>query len=1082
VRIVFVLLLFFNLLFSIEQEEVNLQKVRLQLQWKHQFEFAGFYAAKEKGFYKEAGFEVEFLEYDANTKIVESVLEDKAQFGLTYTSIISEYLKGKPVKLLANYFKQSPLVLITQPHITSIQQLEGKKVMGVSDDIDSITLKMMLEKFGVDSDEITNIPTSFSLDQFINKEVDAMAVFTTNEIYELGQLGIQYNLFDPASYGSEYYDVNLFTTSKFAQQHPKKVQKFIQASNKGWVYALKHKKEIVNLILKKYNTQERSNEALLFEANQIEQIMLPKVKPIGDIDRDRVKLIAQNIVESGYAQDTRLLQIDDIIFSPQTPKKPLYTKEEQEWLKNNPNIRIAYLSIWREVKNSKNYLVDIEYMELLNKYGDLALSVLEFDTWSEAYSQTTKGDLAHGIYLSYTKEREQKHINYLPSHFYTPVYLVVREDNQDIKELSDLDGKRVYSVRDSVTDAIIKDTKLDIEILGVNEDIESINDLGGENPKGDAVFLFYYNKEEFQKKGLKLVKTLYSKYGEMYIGLNKKYPLLYSILKKAHNAIPKNELSNLQNLSYISDKKEKSFNLNRQEQQYLQFKKEITMCVDPDWEPYEVITKDGEHIGLGADFLALISEKIGKEFTLVPTKNWKESLEFAKEGKCEILSFLNSTPQREKFLDFTPTLYEESEVIVARDEVTFLAGFDALAGKKVGIVKGFNTDEYIQSNYPQIELEYIQNHEEGITKVSNGELFATINSLLGTTHLIQKSALSNIKIAGETSLRNYYKIGVIKTEPLLASIFSKAAQTITQKDRNKILSNWVSVKFEHKIDYSFVWKILWFAVAVILFIIYRQYAISRINKNLTQKIEAQYNNLLEKDRMIFQQSKLIAMGEMIENIAHQWRQPLSSINASVMSIDNLANKDGFHSQKLEDELLFIEDLTEYMTLTIDNFRSFFSKDDKEECFSLTTAIEESLNITKKALENNSIDLSLSLDDSLKVFGNRSDFIQVVLILISNAKDVLTKDLTSSKNLNITTKKEKDTIIIIFSDNGGGIKEKLLERIFEPYFTTKHKAHGTGLGLYITKLIVEQKMKGAITVTNKDGGACFRIEFKESSCE
>ena len=770
----------------------------------------------------------------------------------------------------------------------------------------------------------------------------------------------------------------------------------------------------------------------------------------------------------------------NILFAQDT--NSLYTKEEQQWLKSNPNIKIAYFKVWRDENNKKNFLVDNKYLQMLNTYGGLELSLLDFDTWSGAFSEATKGDLVYGIFLSHSKEREEKYFNYLPPYSLHNIYLAVRQDNQDIKDLADLDGKIVYSNRGAVTNQLIKDTKLDIEILEVKKDIEAINDLGGKSPKGDAIVLFYYNKEVYQKAGIKVAKTLYNKYGQMHIGVSKRHPILHSILKKAHNAIPKNELADLENLSSLLQKKQNLPKLSPNERQYLKLKEEITMCVDPDWEPYEVITKDGEHIGLAADFLDLIGQKIEKDFTLIPTKSWQESLEFAKEGKCEILSFLNQTPKRDTYLDFTPTLYEEGEMIIARDDVTFLRGYESLEGRKVGVVKGFRVDEHLQANYPNIEIVYIKNYDEGIKKVSDGKIFAVIYSHLGAAYSISKLKPNNIKIAGETDLKNQYKVGVIKDNPLLTSILSKAVSSITQQDRNRILSNWISIKFEQSIDYKLLWQILGVVGLVVLFFLYRQHVISKTNKKLTQKLETQYSKLLEKDRMIFQQSKLIAMGEMIENIAHQWRQPLSSVNASIMTIENLANKEGFHSEALEDELLFIEDLTEYMTLTIDNFRGFFSKDDKEECFALATAVEESLNITKKTLENSRIELTLNLDESVKVFGNRSDFVQVVLVLINNAKDALGKDLTSSKKLNITTKKEKDTIILKVLDNGSGIKEELLERIFEPYFTTKHKSQGTGLGLYITKLIIEQKMKGTITAFNKDGGACFQIEFKESGCE
>ncbi|MEA3456889.1 MAG: ABC transporter substrate-binding protein, partial [Campylobacterota bacterium] len=270
-----------------------LEKVTLQLQWKHQFEFAGFYAAKEKGFYADAGLDVTFVEFNEHTNITGEVLNENAQYGLSYSSIIAEYLNGKPLVLLANFFKQSPLVLVAQAEIKTPADLKGKKVMGISNTIDNITLWTMLNKFNVQIEDIDNIRTNFSIDDFVNKKVDAMSVFTTNELYQLEKKGIKYNIFDPVSYGAKYYDVNLFTTQKELSEHPHRVKAFAEASIKGWEYALSHQEELIEVILKKYNPQHKSKEALEFEARQIEYIMLPDVHKVGSIDTDRVKMIAE---------------------------------------------------------------------------------------------------------------------------------------------------------------------------------------------------------------------------------------------------------------------------------------------------------------------------------------------------------------------------------------------------------------------------------------------------------------------------------------------------------------------------------------------------------------------------------------------------------------------------------------------------------------------------------------------------------------------------------------------------------------------------------------------------------------------
>ncbi len=214
--IIFILLFLSTSLYAVNK---SLEKVTLQLQWKHQFEFAGFYAAKEKGFYANAGLDVTFIEFDENKNISDEVLNGNAEYGLSYSSIIVDYFKGKPLILLANFFKQSPLVLVAQTHIKTPADLKGKKVMGISNSIHNITLLAMLNKFDIDSKDILNIPTNFNIDDFANKKVDAMSVFTTNELYYLNQRGIKYNLFDPVAYGAKYYDVNLFTTQKELSEH-----------------------------------------------------------------------------------------------------------------------------------------------------------------------------------------------------------------------------------------------------------------------------------------------------------------------------------------------------------------------------------------------------------------------------------------------------------------------------------------------------------------------------------------------------------------------------------------------------------------------------------------------------------------------------------------------------------------------------------------------------------------------------------------------------------------------------------------------------------------------------------------------
>jgi ABC-type nitrate/sulfonate/bicarbonate transport system substrate-binding protein len=381
----YILLKYLLLLSLITIDTQALDKIKLQLEWKHQFEFAGFYAAQKKGYYEEVGLDVEFVEYDTKTDITQEVLDDNAQYGITYASIVAEYLSGKPVVLVANFFKQSPLVIVAQANITTPSHLKNKIVMGVSNSIDNIILLTMLDKFGVSMDNIHSVPSSFNIDDFISKKVDAMSIFTTNEIFKLNQAGMKYNIFDPTVYGARYYDINLFTTAKEAKNNPMRVKNFRDASIKGWEYALSHQDEIIELILKKYNTQNKTKEAYVFEAKQIEQLMLTHLYKVGSIDMFRIKSMADIFIQSGLIKNIQKREINQFVFKDSKHTINL-TKEEKEFIKNHPTIVLGTGDSWApySIKNSDGSIsgYDNDILTLINKSTG-ANFVQQLGDWSE---------------------------------------------------------------------------------------------------------------------------------------------------------------------------------------------------------------------------------------------------------------------------------------------------------------------------------------------------------------------------------------------------------------------------------------------------------------------------------------------------------------------------------------------------------------------------------------------------------------------------------------------------------------------------------------------------------------------------
>jgi PAS domain S-box-containing protein len=230
----------------------------------------------------------------------------------------------------------------------------------------------------------------------------------------------------------------------------------------------------------------------------------------------------------------------------------------------------------------------------------------------------------------------------------------------------------------------------------------------------------------------------------------------------------------------------------------------------------------------------------------------------------------------------------------------------------------------------------------------------------------------------------------------------------------------------------------------------------------------------QKNSHLAQQSKMAAMGEMIENIAHQWRQPLSQVNSAVLLVDGLLDQKDIHDEQIESKLSEIEELTKYMSTTINDFKDFFEQEKKIVSFVLSDVVNKAVSIANFSLQNSQIQLTLNTDEEIILNGYPNELQQVVLVLINNAKDVLNSRKTVNPEINIAVKKSECNYRITVCDNAGGVEEEIIDKVFDPYFTTKHQSQGTGLGLYISKMIIQDSMHGTLEVQNREEGACFSV--------
>jgi len=267
-----------------------------------------------------------------------------------------------------------------------------------------------------------------------------------------------------------------------------------------------------------------------------------------------------------------------------------------------------------------------------------------------------------------------------------------------------------------------------------------------------------------------------------------------------------------------------------------------------------------------------------------------------------------------------------------------------------------------------------------------------------------------------------------------------------------------------------------FVIGDIYIFMFIRKANKKINEKLQQDIDEKIEENSKKDKLLFEQSKLAAMGEMVGSIAHQWRQPLNAIAGHIQMIEYDHEDNLINDKYIKDFVVDNMNLVNYMSETIDDFRNFFRVDKTKKEFSPKQAILGTINLIKSQLKENDIEIKLEAIDNNKVLGFETEFQQVILNIINNAKDEFVSKERKGGIIDISIFNEMNFTVIKIGDNAGGIPEDIKDRIFEPYYTTKEQGKGTGLGLYMSKLIIEENMGGHLSVENGELGAVFTIVF------
>lgn len=977
-KIIFILFIFVTL------QAKPSERVSLQLQYFHQFQFAGYYIAKEKGYYEDAHIELDFHEFKVGINPIDEVMSNRATFAIGRSSLIAQRSKGKKIVALAAILQSTPSVIMIKKSsgIKSIEEFKGKTINIIGTEFSDSIHALLLSK-NIDFSDMVVQKSSDRFEKLLDDRVHIITGYTSNQPYMFKQLGVDIKIFDPKDYGFDFYSEILYTNEDKLIHNHEMVHSFIQASLKGWEYAFNNIDETVELILKKYNTQNKTREALVYEANVLKKLAYLNSAELGEIKFEKIKRNYSLFSIMGLIENE--VDVKKFIFNHDNFNFPIaLSNDEKEYLKKKKELKVCVKSDWlpyESIEDGKFIGISADFLNIISKSLDVDLKIIP----------------------SATKQENVK---------------LLKERKCDIKPIMSLNGEKHIPYKQ--TEAYMEDQ------FTLTSKIKEP---------------FIMNLNNYLNKKYVIVQAHYA----LKKILEKKYPSIKIVavnnIKEALGMVVKDEA-----FGYFG--------------QSLASSHHIQM-----FYPLELkIVNDLENFTLG--FGVVNDDEI-----LLNIFNRAIHI-IKKDSKRSILNKWKSIVVH-KYIDYT---------FVWKLVISFIT--------ILSIIIFFL---FRQNRLKKIILEQKNTFENLFQKSTDGILLIRDNKFYDCNESV-------VSMLGYKSKDEFLNTHPSELSPMFQADGKLSYDKSQEMDKIAYENGSNTFEWLHKKANG---DIFWVQVVLtkinlnnydILHVTWRdihrkkelEVEILEINKNLAHRVKLEVGKNIEKDKQLLQQSKLAQMGEMVSMIAHQWRQPLGAIASTGidMQLKISLNHYDFSDEKeikkclseFSDGLNDIEDYVQSLTHIIDDFRDFYKPSNKSVDTTIDRPTKKAAKIINGSFINHDIKIENNFTSTAKISIYESEIMQVILNILQNSKDNFKEKEISNQTITIDSYDTQSSVILKICDNGGGISSEIMDDIYNPYFSTKSEINGTGLGLYMSKMIIEEHHHGKLYAENNDNGVCFSIEL------